>query len=101
KKWENFLERRVQALNAPTELLLDLQRIVILLDLEICPEHLQDRQVGGRLAVCHTVTFEPGHAVPFQGPVELVQEARLPHPRLPHDAHHLAAAGIGASEALM
>jgi hypothetical protein len=80
---------------------LDLKRIVPLLDLEVGAEDVQNGQVGRRLAVRHTVALEPGHPLPFQGLAEFVEEARLPHPRLAHDAYQLAAAGFGPSQALV
>src|SRR5262252_556206 len=101
EKWESPAEGRIQLLDTLAKLLLDLERVVILLDLEVDAEHPQDRQIRRRLAVGHAVAFEPRHVLALQGFTQFVQQARLPHTRLPYDTHHLTATRSDAREALV
>src|SRR5215472_18180780 len=101
EKWESPAEGRIQLLDTLAKLVLDLERVVVLLDLEVGAEHPQDRQIRGRLAVRYAVAFEPRHALALQGFAQFVQQARLPHPRLPHDTHYLAATRSDARQALV
>ena len=75
EKWENPFEGRIHPANALAKLLVDLERVVILLDLEVDPQHPADRQIRRCLTVRHAVAFEPPHALALQGLAKLVQEA--------------------------
>jgi hypothetical protein len=101
EKWESPAEGRIQPLDTLAKLVLDLERIVVLLDLEVGAKHPQDRQIRRRLAVRHAVAFEPRHGLALQGFAQFVQQARLPHPRLAHDPYHLAATRSDARQALV
>src|SRR5215469_11719180 len=63
EKWENPAEGRIQPLDTLAKLVLDLKRVVILLDLEVGAEHPQDWQIRRRLAERHAVAFEPRHSL--------------------------------------
>src|SRR5215470_2174225 len=98
KKREDPREGRVQPVEALAKLLLDLKRVVAILDLEVRPENFKDRPIWSRPAVGHTVAFEPGHALPVQGLAKLVQQTRLADSGLSNDAYDLAAARLRARQ---
>ena len=61
-------------------------------------EELTDGVIGSRLAIGGRRTFEQEPPQPIHGGQvgrKLVEEAGLPHPRLPHNSHELAVACTG------
>ena len=83
------LEGGVELTETLAELFPYLQRVVLLLDLEVRPQHLEQRQIRCRLAVGDTVAREPGQPLALERLAKFVEEARLPCPRLADDPHHL------------
>src|SRR5262249_10813219 len=55
------------------------------------PEQVKDRQIGGRLAVGHTVPLEISQRPSMQAVTKLGEQPRLANARLTHNANHLAA----------
>ena len=101
KKRKDPLEGWFQQPEVLAELLLDLERVVALLDLEVRPQNFKDRPVRRLPAVGHTVPFEPGHTLSFQRLAKLVQQTRLADSRVSHDADDLAAARLGTRQAVV
>ena len=59
------------------------------------------RQIGGRLAVGDRAAFQHEPALGAMGADELVDQAGLAHPGLPHHRHDLAVARAGALQGLV
>ena len=71
---QDGLEARVEALDAVAQLVLDLQGIVPFLDVELGPDHIEDRPIGQGAPVRHTMTFEPVEPIVGERGVQLVEK---------------------------
>ena len=80
----------------------DLGLAVELLDPEVPPELVDDRQERDRLAERDAPPLEPGRSSPRLGqpPPELEEEPRLPDAGLARHEHDLAAPGLHLAEQL-
>src|SRR6185436_21109666 len=67
----------------------DLAEVVPVLDLEVALEEIDHRQVARRLAIRDRGSLENEPALQAMRVGELVDQARLAHPRLADDRHHL------------
>ena len=98
------LQRVVEGEQLARHLLADLAQVVPVLDLEVALEEVDHRQVARRLAVRDRGALEDQPALQAMRVGELVDEARLAHPRLADDRRHLTVtvAGelLGAAELL-
>src|SRR5262245_42614445 len=82
---------RAEASERPSgELLAYPSPVVTVLDLQVGLEQVEDRQIGGGLAIGGRATFQQEPALGTRRIGELVKEAGLPDSRLPNDCHHLA-----------
>ena len=69
--------------------------VVLCLDLKVGFEEIPNGVIGDRFAVGGRLAFEQEPTLGTRGTEELVEEAGLPHPRLPHNGHELAVASTG------
>src|SRR5262249_14754549 len=64
-------------------------RLIGILDMAVTLQQVDDRKIGCRLAVGYRGTLEYPPALGAWGMDTLVHQARLPHPGLADDRHHL------------
>jgi hypothetical protein len=91
--WQRWPESRFQREQAPGELLAHSPPVVAVFDLKIGPQHVDDRQIWGGLAVRGRAALQAEPAVRARGMGELVEEAGFADSGFPDDRHHLAMAG--------
>ena len=97
---QRLLQARLQLVDSPAQLLLDLQGVVPVLDVRVRAQDLQQRFVGRGLPVGDAVPGEPDHLTRGERRVKLEEQARLAHTGLTHDAHDLATSRLGTREAV-
>ena len=78
-----------------------LEGVVPFLDLKARAQDLLHGQVGSALCVREATALEPGDPLALERAPKLVEQARLADPRFAHDGDHLAAAFLGAREAVV
>jgi hypothetical protein len=88
-------ERPIETQATADHLVPNLPLIVTGLDLEVALEEVDHRQVARRLAVRDRGGFQDEPALQAMGARELVDDARLAHPRLADDRRHLTATVTG------
>ncbi len=98
---DGVLEGRVERQHLPGHLGPDGARVIVLLHVAVALEQVDDREVGRGLAVGHRGAFEHQPALGVVGVDELIDQARLPHARLPDQRHDLAMPRPGLLQRLL
>src|SRR5262249_38583014 len=78
----------------------DRARVVVLLYVAVALEQVDDREIGRRLAVRYGGALEHQPLRRMMGVDELIDQARLPHPRLTDDGDHLTMTRLCTSQSL-
>src|SRR5215475_13067111 len=87
--WQSRPESLIEREQLAGDLLTDTARIIALFDLEVDVEQVDDREIGGGLAVRHGRGLEREPALGAMRMDKLVEQPRLPHPWLPDYRGHL------------
>ncbi len=84
----------VEAKDLFLDLLLDDDLPLPFPDFEVGPQEIQDGQIGHGAAIVDAAALQVGEFFLREAVSELQEESGFAHPGLPHDAHHLAGAGL-------